>query len=169
MSEATSTVTVRPAAEGDLEALGRLAAQLVRLHHEWDAARFLVVEPIEEGYRWWLGRELSNKNAVILVAVDSAANGAPVVGYAYGRLEERDWNALLDAHGALHDIFVDATQRGRGAARQLLEAMIARLGELGAPRVVLHTASQNEAAQRLFRAAGFRPTMIEMTRETQKT
>jgi RimJ/RimL family protein N-acetyltransferase len=31
--------------------------------------------------------------------------------------------------------------------------------------VVLSTAVRNEAAQRLFARAGFRPTMIEMTRE----
>jgi RimJ/RimL family protein N-acetyltransferase len=33
------------------------------------------------------------------------------------------------------------------------------------PRVMLWTASQNATAQRLFARAGFRPTMIEMTRE----
>jgi hypothetical protein len=34
---------------------------------------------------------------------------------------------------------------------------------MGAPQVVLHTADRNETAQRLFAAAGFRPTMLEMT------
>ncbi len=168
MGEVGSTVTVRSATTDDLGALGLLAAQLVRLHRDWDARRFMVVEPIEDGYRWWLGRELANDKAVVLVAVDPSAPGAPVIGYAYGRIEERDWNALLDAHGALHDILVDASHRRRGVASQLLDAMIARLTEMGAPRIVLHTASQNESAQKLFRAAGFRATMIEMTRETTK-
>ena len=35
----------------------------------------------------------------------------------------------------------------------------------GMPRVLLHTASQNTSAQRLFAALCFRPTMIEMTKE----
>jgi RimJ/RimL family protein N-acetyltransferase len=35
----------------------------------------------------------------------------------------------------------------------------------GAPRVMLWTAERNHAAQRLFEQAGFRRTMIEMTRE----
>jgi ribosomal protein S18 acetylase RimI-like enzyme len=47
----------------------------------------------------------------------------------------------------------------------LLDATLASLGELGAPRVVLSTAQRNDSAQRLFTHAGFRPTMIEMTRE----
>jgi ribosomal protein S18 acetylase RimI-like enzyme len=43
--------------------------------------------------------------------------------------------------------------------------MSARLGELGAPRVVLMTAAKNDAAQRFFESMGFRRTMIEMTLE----
>jgi ribosomal protein S18 acetylase RimI-like enzyme len=67
--------------------------------------------------------------------------------------------------GALYDIVVDAPFRGRGVGRALLERVIAELAARGAPRVVLSTAEQNEAAQRLLAGAGFRRTMIEMTRE----
>jgi ribosomal protein S18 acetylase RimI-like enzyme len=42
--------------------------------------------------------------------------------------------------------------------------MIAALVTAGAPRVVLSTMVGNAAAQELFRACGFRPTMLEMTR-----
>jgi ribosomal protein S18 acetylase RimI-like enzyme len=164
--EAQNALHVRSATQADLEPVARLAAQLVRLHHAWDPLRFMISEPIEEGYRWWLGRELKNPKAVVLVGCESAAPDAPVLGYAYGRLEERDWNALLDVHGALHDILVEESERGRGVARAMLDEMVRRLKDLGAPRVVLHTASRNERAQRFFAAAGFRPTMIEMTRET---
>ena len=47
----------------------------------------------------------------------------------------------------------------------LLDATLTELGRRGAPRVVLSTAERNEAAQRLFARAGFRRTMVEMTRE----
>jgi len=40
------------------------------------------------------------------------------------------------------------------------------LKALGAPRVVLMTAWQNEPARRFFARLGFRETMLEMTRET---
>ena len=39
------------------------------------------------------------------------------------------------------------------------------LAARGAPRVVLSTAEKNQVAQRLFEAAGFRRTMVELTRE----
>jgi RimJ/RimL family protein N-acetyltransferase len=36
---------------------------------------------------------------------------------------------------------------------------------MGAPRVVLMAAWRNESARALFARLGFRPTMVEMTRE----
>jgi ribosomal protein S18 acetylase RimI-like enzyme len=152
---------VRPATPADLPALGRLAAQLVRQHHGFDPARFFLIEPIEEGYARWLGHELAQEGSVILVAEQEGV----VVGYAYGSLKERDWNALLDACGAIHDVFIDAAARRGGVATRLVVATIERLTALGAPRVVLSTAARNEPAQRFFERLGFRRTMIEYTRE----
>jgi ribosomal protein S18 acetylase RimI-like enzyme len=65
----------------------------------------------------------------------------------------------------LHDLVVELTRRRKGVGQQLLAAMIDALAARGAPRLVLSTAAQNAAAQRLFASAGFRQTMIEMTRE----
>jgi GNAT superfamily N-acetyltransferase len=59
----------------------------------------------------------------------------------------------------------DPEHRGRGVGRLLLEATLEFFRSRGVPRVVLSTAERNEAAQRLFASAGFRRTMIEMTRE----
>jgi ribosomal protein S18 acetylase RimI-like enzyme len=154
---------IRPAQPQDLPRLGALAGALVRLHHETDPARFILVDRVEEGYAWWFGRELKRPEAVILVAVREGA----VVGYAYGAVEERDWNMLLDAHGALHDVFVAAEARKLGVGRALVKAIVAALEERGAPRVLLSTMVQNEVAQRVFRECGFRPTMLEMTRERE--
>ena len=55
--------------------------------------------------------------------------------------------------------------RRRGVGRRLLDAVLAFLAARGAPRAVLTTAEGNRAAQHLFAQAGFRRTMIEMTRE----
>jgi ribosomal protein S18 acetylase RimI-like enzyme len=158
--------TVRSATRDDLRAVARLAAQLVRYHHALDPNRYLLVEPIEEGYAHFLGSELANPRAVVLAAELTAAPG--VVGYAYGRLEPRDWNMLLEAHGALHDVLVTPEARGMGLGGKLVHEMCARLEALGAPRVVLHTAVQNEGAQAVFERAGFRRTMIEMTRDRDR-
>ena len=151
---------MRRAQEGDLVTVARLAGELVRMHHETDPSRFLLVDRVEEGYARWLSREMARAEAVVLVA----ARGGEVVGYAYGTLEGRDWNMLLDAHGAVQDVFVAAEARRGGVGRALVDALVRALEALGAPRIVLSTMVGNEVAQRVFRACGFRPTMIEMTR-----
>jgi ribosomal protein S18 acetylase RimI-like enzyme len=68
----------------------------------------------------------------------------------------------------LHDIVVDPAHRGNGVGLMLLEATLEALAVRGAPQVVLWTAARNEAAQRLFAGAGFRGTMLEMTRELDR-
>jgi ribosomal protein S18 acetylase RimI-like enzyme len=90
-----------------------------------------------------------------------------VIGYSYASVEGYDWMSLRGPAGVLNDIIVDPGFRGHGVGRRLLEATLAELKSLGAPRVVLSTAQQNEAAQHLFENAGFRRTMIEMTRESE--
>ena len=72
---------------------------------------------------------------------------------------------LLESHGALHDVLVAKGARKTGVGEALVREMCARLEALGAPRVLLHTAVQNDAAQALFEKLGFRRTMIEMTRD----
>jgi ribosomal protein S18 acetylase RimI-like enzyme len=151
---------VRRATRSDLKEVAALAAELVTQHHTVDPERFFLPERVEEGYALWLGRELERSQAVVLVAeVDGR-----VAGYAYGTLEGRNWNALLAEHGAIHDILVASSVRGRGVGGELLGALLVELEAAGAPRIVLQTMVSNQPAQRLFAKAGFRPTMLEMTR-----
>lgn len=155
------TIEIRKATRRDLPRIAKLAGGLVRQHHAFDAQRFLFIDDPEAGYEWWFGKELTNAKALILCA----KLDGQLVGYAYARLEPRDWNALLDAHGALHDIYVAESARRRGVAKRLLERVAAELKARGAPRVVLHTAVKNRGAQKLFASVGFRKTMLEMTCE----
>lgn len=131
------------------------------MHYELDPRRFLRLDNPEAGYARYLGGELASARVVLLVA----ASALEVVGYAYGRLESRSYDDLLDAHGKLHDVYVDDRARGNGLGEALVTEVIRRLTAMGAPRVVLQTAVQNEAAQHLFKKLGFRTTMLEMTRE----
>ena len=158
-------LTVRRARAQDLPAVSRLAAELVRQHHAWDGQRFLLVEPVEDGYQWFFSREIKRKGALILVAEDDASGAATVVGYAYATLEGRDWNDLLDACGKLNDLFVAPEARRRGVARALVDRAFAWFREREAPRVVLLSAWRNPEAHAFFETLGFRRTMVEMTAE----
>ena len=153
---------IRRAAAGDLDAIGRLGALLLRIHYEFDHARFMQPgEGSERGYAWFLESQLTNPEALVLVAESEGA----VVGYVYASIEPRNWKELRERAGFVHDILVTEDAQGLGLARQLMDAAFAWMREQGAPRVLLWTAAPNARAQRLFERLGFRPTMIEMTKE----
>jgi ribosomal protein S18 acetylase RimI-like enzyme len=153
---------VRRATPADLPAVGRLGALLVEEHYDFDPRRFLAARPgTPAGYASYISTQLEDPDVAVLVADD----GGAVVGYAYAAVEGYDYMALRGPAGVLHDVIVDPGHRGLGVGRLLLEAALAFLRSRGVPRVVLSTAEQNEAAQRLFASVGFRRTMIEMTRE----
>jgi ribosomal protein S18 acetylase RimI-like enzyme len=159
-----TAVTIRPAAHADLPILGRLGALLVRTHHDFDPKRFIAATPESEHlYAGFLGTQLVKPDAIVLVA--ERDGDGQVIGYTFAGVEGYDYMALRGPAGVLYDIVVDPAHRGQGVGRKLLDATVAALEARGAPRIVLSTAEQNEPAQRLFAHAGFRPTMIEMTRE----
>jgi ribosomal protein S18 acetylase RimI-like enzyme len=156
-------VMIRRAVASDTAAIGRLAAALVRVHHDFDPQRFIDVTPqTERSYGGYVNAQRKEPESVVLVAERDGV----VLGYAWGAVEGIDYMSLRGPAGVLYDIVVDATLRGQGIGRQLLDAILRALAALGAPRVVLSTASRNEAAQRLFASVGFRQTMVEMTRES---
>jgi ribosomal protein S18 acetylase RimI-like enzyme len=77
--------------------------------------------------------------------------------------------SLRGPAGVVHDLVVDLPHRGRGLGRLLLEATLETIEARGVPQIVLHTAARNGAAKRLFARAGFRETMVEMTRDAGVT
>lgn len=163
------TFIVRKMTAADVPAVGHMAGKLVRMHHALDPQRFIELHNPEEGYGRYLGVELSSPRVVLLVAErapQTQGERESVVGYAYARLEPRTYNDLLDAHGKLHDVYVEESARGNKLGGALVREVVRRLTEKGAPRIVLSTAVQNEHAQRLFKSLGFRTTMLEMTRES---
>ena len=155
-------VTIRRATRDDLPSIGRLGALLVATHHDFDRKRFIAAtRQTAQGYASFLGTQLDEPKVAVLVAVKDGH----VVGYTYAAVEGHDWMSLRGRAGVLYDIIVDPGRRRHGVGGMLLDATVALLKSLGAPQLVLSTAERNERAQRLFARAGFRRTMVEMTRD----
>jgi GNAT superfamily N-acetyltransferase len=153
---------IRRATERDAPALGRLGALLMRVHYSFDPQRFLPPgSNPEAGYGRFLKSQLRDQDSVVFVA----ERAGTVVGYVFASLEPLSWKELRDACGFVHDVAVDEAGRRLGIATALIEAAVEWLRSRGAPRVVLWTADRNAPARRLFEQLGFRPTMVEMTRE----
>ena len=157
-----NSIRIRPAVKADIPAIGRLGALLVRAHHDFDPQRFIpATTGTEQGYGSFLGSQLDRPDIVVL----SAEEAGQVIGYTYAGVEGIDYMSLRGPAGIVYDIVVDPAHRRRGVGRMLLDAAVTALQAHGARQVVLSTAERNEPAQRLFDRAGFRRTMIEMTRE----
>ena len=156
------TATIRKAERRDLEALGRLGTMLIRTHSDLDPHRFLAPrEGTSRGYGAFLGSRLDSPDDCIFVADREGS----VVGYVWGALEPMSWKELRGPAGFVHDVVVAEEARRSGVGTELMAAAVRWLREHGAPRVILWTAAQNDAAQALFRRLGFRETMREMTME----
>jgi ribosomal protein S18 acetylase RimI-like enzyme len=155
-------IVIRLAKDSDLPSLGRLGALLLETHYRFDEKRFMAPRPnSSEGYAWFLQSQLKEEDVVVFVAERAGA----IAGYVYAGLEPMSWKELREMAGFIHDVVVEDSSRRAGIASALVEAAIEWLRAHGAPRVMLWTAEQNPAAQRLFSRLGFRRTMIEMTRE----
>jgi ribosomal protein S18 acetylase RimI-like enzyme len=160
--ELPGTLVVRRAARADLPEIGRLGASLLRVHYDFDNLRFMRPTPdADEGYAWFLGSQLKNDDALVLVA----ERGGTIIGYLYAGIEPRNWKELREEAGFVHDILVDNAARGGGAGEALMSAAFDWMRERQVPRVVLWTAAANTRARQLFERLGFRPTMTEMTKE----
>jgi len=155
-------LVVRRAVRADLPDVGRLGASLLRVHYDFDNDRFMrPTADADEGYAWFLGSQLKNTDALVLVAEREGR----IAGYLYAGIEPRNWKELREEAGFVHDILVDDAARGRGAGEALMTAAFDWMRERGVPRVVLWTAANNTRARQLFERLGFRATMTEMTRE----
>ncbi len=153
---------IRSANADDEAAIGHLGAMLVREHHDFDPKRFIAPVPnLASRYGQFLVSQTMKDDRVVLVAESSGR----VVGYVYGGMEGNDYMALRGPAGMIYDILVDPQERRKGIGNALLNQAIQLLRKLGAPRVLLFTAQKNTIAQQIFEGAGFRRTMIEMTRE----
>ena len=128
--------------------------------HEADAVGQLLVDfrnhlkvdwPSDNAFLAGVDRLSEDPNTAFLLGApdaDSAPQGVAQVRFRYGI-----WWAAEDC--LLEDLFVRAEARGTGLGRAQLQATIALARERGARRVELDATDRNEAAQALYRSAGF--------------
>lgn len=150
-------VTVRRATFEDAKIVAKLAHKLILQHTNYNPKRFIqIAEP--EQMELFYGNQTTAKDAAVLVA---EAN-EKIVGFAFLQFEAKNYAALLESAVWLHDLYVDEAARGLGAGKSLIEAAVKTAKELGANKLMLSVAAQNEVAQTFFERIGFKTTMVEM-------
>ena len=155
---------IRAATPSDVEEIAELAVALGRLHVGFDPKRFGFTpfgrdsDEVRRTYVEFFADHVARADSALLVAVSDQAR---MVGYVFGRLEEKSFLDLSDAAGWIHDLYVDEGTRARGVGSRMLDAATASLRQLGARQIRLSVAPRNAPARRLFDRQGFVPTMIE--------
>jgi len=131
---------------------------LVRLATADDAAD---VARLMTGFRDWQGRSEPD-DATIAATVgrlladpntDFLLAGEPAAGVCQLRYRLSVWTGTEDC--CLEDLFVDASARGSGSGRALVDAALGRARERGCTRMDLDANEANAPALALYRSVGF--------------
>ncbi len=151
---------VRPAGPDDVPALARLNAEVQALHRAALPDQYL--DPSLAELEGWIRRLLADPAVALLLAEEQSEGlgfavvrreAAPGTIYTPPRLR-----ALVDALG------VAATSRRRGVGRALMTAAEAQARAWGAAAVVLDVQGFNAEAERFYRALGYLPSKLRMSR-----
>jgi ribosomal protein S18 acetylase RimI-like enzyme len=130
---------VRPAGEGDLDALGRLLCDFNREFGEPSPAPAMLAAR--------LGELLARGDTAVLVAGDGPA------GLAVLRFRPALWSTGLECY--LAELYVIPSRRGQGLGRALMEAALREAKARGADTMDIGVDEPDLAARRLYESLGF--------------
>ena len=150
-------VVVRRATVKDAQIVAELAQKLIRQHRDYNVRRFMQPADLER-MAWFYGSQTKVKDAAVLVAELSEK----IVGFAFLQFEAKNYAALLESAAWLHDIYIEKAARRFNVGKSLIEAARKTAKELGADKLMLSVAAENEIAQTFFERIGFKATMVEM-------
>ena len=146
------------------------AAALAVVHVRWQAAyRGLMPQDYldsldlarrEAGWQRWLGETRSS--AAVLAWEDGSGAVAGFVNVASSRDHDADPRRV----GEVSAIYLLPEHWGRGAGRQLLEAGVAHLADIGCTEATLWVLESNRRARRFYEAGGWRPDGAVRTDES---
>ena len=147
MTVFVSNVVIRPLAADEAELVGEITVTAYRgLPGRWTAAH-LAYEPLLRDVR---GR--SARSTVLVAEMDGRVVGT--ITYVPGPGPDAEGDDPDAAE--IRMLAVDASARGRGIGRRLVEACLERARADGRRRIALHTREVMEHARRIYEALGFR-------------
>lgn len=148
-------IHLRPAQAGDVPVLATLLVRLKRLNEEFDPL-LKVRADAEERAREVLKADLSNPDALVLVAEGTGADRDKVVGVVRAHLRERVFYAP-EKEGVILDIYLLPLHSRRGVGEFMLKETWELLKARGAGVITAEFPTQNEIAARFYAKRGFRP------------
>ncbi|MFE9688774.1 GNAT family N-acetyltransferase [Micromonospora sp. NPDC005806] len=149
------TVSLRPATEADLMAVGALHQRSrVAAYSSFLPAEALAAPTAEEMGRYWVERwtwERADHRMTV------AERGGLLVGFSYlGPDDQHD-----PATGLLNAIHLEPDELGRGTGRELMIDALRAMRDRGWSRAVLWVLRENAHARAFYERGGWTPTGAE--------
>lgn len=159
-----STVRIRRATAGDIEAVCGLSNVINAEHHAAVPNEFLAAERFDRDAGFWLKAIAHRDTAILLAEADHTAVGliAVTVKNLRGRPDLLFLADRLVAH--IDTVVVAPDWRRRGIGRRLFEAASDHAREAAATEIRLDVMAFNEAAGRFYRELGFEPLSHTLAR-----
>jgi len=155
LGEAAGRFLIRPAAEGDLDAIAAFEVTIARVSFGDEAITDAAF------HRRRVAGALGKPGEVMLVAVAAGAEAVPL-GWAW--LSARTNSLTGERYGNFRSLAV-ADQPGRGAAgEQLMAAVLRAADDAGLARLTGKVHAANVGMRTLYRAFGFTATHLTMER-----
>ncbi|WP_166984084.1 GNAT family N-acetyltransferase [Paramicrobacterium fandaimingii] len=152
-------MSVRRAAEADVDRLSALSIGIQRLHAEGRPDLFRA--PDHEALHTFLAEQLANGAIVLIADLDGTA-----AGYLLAEINARPANPFRHASKSLyvHHIAVDPAMQRRGIGKQLMDAAVTVGRAKNVDAVRLDSWSFNHDAHTFFEAEGFTPLNVVFER-----
>lgn len=132
----TTAVTVRAARPEDETRWRELWADYLAFYE-------LTLDPAITNGTWT--KAMSDRSAIFMRVAEVDGR---VAGFSLSLTHEGTWIETLDCY--LEDLFVDASARGRGVGRALLDDLVALCRQNNWSRLYWHTAEDNRTARKLY-------------------
>ncbi len=131
----------------------RPVGEAAHLLHEFNV-EYGEPAPAPEDLAARLQALIAGEQIVVLLAREHSRG--PAIGVAVMRVQPSLWSNAQEAY--LAELYVTPTQRGHGYGRELITEAMRSARERNATYAFLITSEDDERAQRLYDAAGFRRT-----------
>ncbi|MBV8826511.1 MAG: GNAT family N-acetyltransferase [Hyphomicrobiales bacterium] len=139
---------LRPLALPDIETVATFEREIAKVSFPDDPITDLKF------YMKKVGRLVGDPNVAAIVAESEAG----VVGWAY--VSKRQNFITKEPYGDFHSIYISPSQRGTGAASELVQAIFDFCQKEKLDRVVFRTRATNERMKAVLARFGFVPTQI---------
>lgn len=142
-------MNTRQATIQDLETLIEMGEQLYFSEKEFEPLLTFSKDVSRERYK----KELSNPNALLLVAQDSEK----IIGYLYAHADRVEYFSTSKAECEIEVVYVASEYRGQGIAGQLIDGCVAWAKDKHIFRFTSGIYAQNVSSQSAFMKYGFVP------------